>query len=170
LLIGYGAAAVSEQFGYRWLDFGQRPELIALLALLVFGAAQLFPDGENSDFPPVYRLVGAIVFFLCLLSLAEWGIPSYLPFGRANIERLYEAVGLFTSAGAIWLGIARRWNGVVNVSATAFVVFLYTRLYHWWWDWMPKYLFFAIIGALGIALVMAFKRVRAHLAQEVAKA
>jgi hypothetical protein len=32
--------------------------------------------------------------------------------------------------------------------------------YRWWWDWMPKYLFFAVIGAIGIALVMAFTHLR----------
>ena len=114
--------------------------------------------------------MSAVVFFLCLLSLAEWGIPSYLSFRRQNIERFYEFVGLVTSAGAIWLGISRNWSGIVNTSATAFAIFLFTRLYHWWWDWMPKYLFFAVIGALGIALVVAFKRLRGQLAQKGALA
>jgi hypothetical protein len=114
--------------------------------------------------------VGAIVFFVCVLSLAEWGIPSYLPFSRQDIERLYEFVGLLASAGAIWLGIQRHWNGVVNTSATAFVIFLFTRLYHWWWDWMPKYLFFAVIGALGIALVLTFQRLRNRMARDGALA
>lgn len=67
------------------------------------------------------------------------------------------------SAGAIWWGIVRNWNGIVNTGAAFFVIFLFTRLYHWWWEWMPRYLFFAAIGALGIGLVMAFKRVRGKM-------
>ena len=59
--------------------------------------------------------------------------------------------------------MARQWNGVVNAGSVFFTVFLFCRLYHWWWDWMPKYLFFAVIGALGIGLVAAFKRVRGDL-------
>jgi hypothetical protein len=51
----------------------------------------------------------------------------------------------------------------VNTGATFFVIFLFTRLYHWWWNWMPRYLFFAVIGTLGIVLVLAFKRVRAGM-------
>jgi NAD(P)-dependent dehydrogenase (short-subunit alcohol dehydrogenase family) len=54
--------------------------------------------------------------------------------------------------------------GVVNTAATAFVVFLFTRLYHWWWDSLPRFLFFAAIGLLGIGLVLAFKRLRQHMA------
>jgi len=157
---------VTAQFGYRWLDFGQRPELVALLALLIFCTRFAIQHRNHSDFPPVYRLAGAIVFFICVLSLAEWGIPSYLPFTPKNIERLYEFVGLLTSAGAIWMGIAHHWNGVVNTSATAFVMFLYMRLYHWWWEWMPRYLFFAAIGALGIVLVLAFKRIRLQISDD----
>ncbi len=165
LLLGYGAALVTAQFGYRWFDFDQRPELVAFLALLVFCAPSAIQHQRHTDFSPVYRLIGALVFFVCILSLAEWGVTSYLSFSQKNIERLYEFMGLFTSAGAIWLGIQRDWNGVVNASATAFVIFLYTRLYHWWWDSIPKYLFFAVIGALGIALVLAFKRLRARMAR-----
>ncbi len=170
LLISYGAAMVTAQFGYRWFDFGERPELVALLGLVVFSLPLAIRQGRYGDFPPVYRLVGTIVFFVCLISLAEWGIPSYLPFSHQNIERLYEFVGLLTSAGAIWVGIVRHWNGVVNTSATAFAIFLFTRLYHWWWNWMPKYLFFAVIGALGITLVLAFKRVRGQMSLKEASA
>jgi uncharacterized membrane protein len=166
LLVSYGAAMVTAQFGYHWLDFGERPELVAVLALLVFCTPLVVDHQHHTDFPPVYRLVGLIVFFVCVLSLAEWGVPSYLPIHQQNIERLYEIVGLLTSACAIWLGIVRHWNGAVNTSATAFVIFLFTRLYHWWWDWMPKYLFFAVIGALGIGLVLAFNRTRTRMAKE----
>jgi len=165
LLIGYGAALVTAQFGYRWFDFDERPELVGILALLVFWTPLAIPHKSREDFPPVYRLVGAIVFFVSVLSLAEWGIPSYLPFSQENIERLYEFAGLLTSAGAIWLALGRQWNGVVNTAATAFAMFLFARLYHWWWDWLPKYLFSASIGALGIALVLVFKRVRTRMAR-----
>ena len=170
LLVSYAAAMVTAQLGYRWLDFGQLPELIALLALLLFCLPFAIPHRRHGDFPPVYRLVGEIVFFICLLSLAEWGVPSYLPLRQHDVELLYEFAGLITAAGAIGLGIASHWNGVVNTAATAFVIFLYTRLYHWWWDWMPRYLFFAAIGALGIALVLIFRQMRARMARNGALA
>ena len=166
LLISYGAATVTAAFGYRWLDFSDRPELVALLAVLVFCAPVAIRHQRHTHFPPVYRLTSAVVFFVCVISLADWGTPSYLSLAREDVERVYEAVGLLTSAAAIWLGIRRQWNGVVNVSAAAFVIFLFTRLYRWWWDWMPKYLFFAAIGALGIILVLIFKRLRDRMAQQ----
>jgi uncharacterized membrane protein len=95
--------------------------------------------------------------------LAVGGRGSYLPLEAKTVERVYEFGGLLTSAGAIWLGIVRQWTGIVNTGSVFFTIFLFFRLYHWWWDWMPKYLFFAAIGALSIVLVVAFKRLRANL-------
>ena len=160
LLISYAAATYTSEMGYHWLEFYDRPEHFLLLGALVFAVPFVRPHVRNLDFPPVYRLVGALVFFIAMLSLAEGGVPSYLPWDAKNIERLYEIAGLTFSAGAIWFGITRSWNGIVNTGAAFFTVFLFTRLYHWWWDWMPKYLFFALIGALGIALVLVFQRMR----------
>ena len=162
-LISYAAAAITARFGYEWFGFTRWPEFIVLLALGMFLVPLILIHVRNSDFPAVYRLVGAIIFFTAVLSLAEWGVPSYLPFETKTIERLYELLGLLASAGAIWWGIRRQWNGVVNTGSVFFVIFLFTRLYHWWWEWLPKYLFFAVIGALGIVLVLVFKRIRGNL-------
>jgi hypothetical protein len=73
LIIGYGAAMVTAQFGYRWLDFSERPELIAFLAVSVFCIPAGIEHLRHNDFPAVYRLVGAVVFFVSVLSLAECG-------------------------------------------------------------------------------------------------
>jgi Predicted membrane protein (DUF2157) len=160
LLISYAAAAFTAQLGYHWLEFWDRPEHFLLLGILSFALPSYLKHPEHSNFPPVYRLTGALTFFMAVLSLAEWGKPSYLPWETLSIERLYEFVGLTFSGTAIWLGITRNWNGIVNTGAAFFTLFLFTRLYHWWWIWMPKYLFFAVVGTLGIALVLAFKQLR----------
>lgn len=160
LMMSYCAAAYVAQLGYHWLQFTDRPEHFLLLGSLVFTLPYWRRHSRNVDFPPVYRLVGALTVFMAILALSEWAIPSYLPLEPKTIERAYEIGGLLLSAGAIWLGIVRNWNGIVNTGAAFFTIFLFTRLYHWWWDWMPKYLFFAVIGALGIVLVLAFKRLR----------
>ena len=165
LLLSYGAAAFTARLGYRWLDFGDRPELIAALGLIVFAAPLAAHHRRHTDFPAVYRLIGALAFFVAVLALSEWGGRSYLPMETKNVERMYELVGLTASAGAIWLGIERQWDGVVNTSSVFFTIFLFCRLYHWWWDWMPKYLFFAVIGAIAILLVVGFKRVRTRLVE-----
>jgi len=159
-LMSYVAAAYIAKMGYHWLDFADRPECFLLIGLAVFALPFYVKHSDHGNFLPVYRLVGALTFFVAVLSLAEWGAASYLNWGTAAIERFYEFLGLLCSGGAIWLGIVRGWSGTVNTGASCFTLVLYTRLYHGWWDWMPKYLFFAAIGVLGICLLLAFKRLR----------
>jgi hypothetical protein len=40
------------------------------------------------------------------------------------------------------------------------VIFLYTKFFDWWWEWMPKYLFFLVIGLVAILLLLILKRLR----------
>jgi uncharacterized membrane protein len=163
LLMAYVSAVFTVEGGYYWADFYDRPERSLILGLIAF-ALPFWRGFGGQDFAPVYRLTGALAFFISILSLAEWGVPSYLPWSQAGIERFYEIAGLLFAAAAIWLGIRRNWSGIVNAGAVFFTLFLFTRLYHLLWDSMPKYLFFAVTGALGIALVAAFKRVRSGMA------
>ena len=48
----------------------------------------------------------------------------------------------------------------MNTGVTLFVLFLYTKLFDWWWDAMPKYLFFLLMGLTAILLLLVFKRLR----------
>jgi uncharacterized membrane protein len=166
LLMSYFAAAYTAGMGYPWLEFLRRPEHSLLVGLIVFALPFWRQHSHNIDFPPVYRLVGALTVFISIVALAEWGVPSYLPWKPGSIEPMYEFAGLILASGAIWLGMARNWNGIANTGAAFFTIFLITRLFHWWWDWMPKYLFFAVIGALGIVLVLAFKRLRENMIRQ----
>jgi hypothetical protein len=81
---------LTAHFGYRWFDFDQFPELLAFLAFLAFCTPFAIQHRRHGDFPPVFRLVGTIVFFLCIVLLAELGMPSYLSLSHGNVERLYS--------------------------------------------------------------------------------
>jgi uncharacterized membrane protein len=60
----------------------------------------------------------------------------------------------------IALAIFRNWPGTTNLASTFFVLYLYTKLFDWWWDWLPKYLFFLLLGLIAIGLLLTLKRVR----------
>jgi len=82
---------------------------------------------------------------------------SFLPVGFfAN--RNHQ--GVLMAAGAIAVGIRRRWAGVTNLGATFFVLYLYTKFFDWWWDWLPKYLFFLLLGLIAIGLLLVLQRLR----------
>jgi hypothetical protein len=42
-----------------------------------------------------------------------------------------------------------------------FVIFLYTKFFDWWWEVMPKYLFFLVLGLTAVLLLFIMRRLRA---------
>ena len=99
---------------------------------------------------------------IAILILANWGRVSYLPWSNTVIENGYQLLGFAGSALAVWLGLGRRWAGVVNLGSTFFVLYLYTKLFDWFWDWMPKYLFFLLLGLVAVLLLVVMRRFRAR--------
>jgi len=76
------------------------------------------------------------------------------------IEKGYQVAGFVLSAAAIGLGIRMGWSEVVNTGNVFFVIFLYTKFYDWWWDMLPKYLFFLILGLTAVLFLLVLRRLR----------
>ena len=106
--------------------------------------------------------------FLAILILANWGRVSYLPWSNTAIENGYQLLGFAGSAVAVWLGIRRHWPGVVNLGSTFFVLYLYTKLFDWCWDWMPKSLFFLLLGLVAVLLLAVMRRLCTRSVETVA--
>ncbi len=154
------SARVGVWSGCYWIHFGQRPENFFPAALVLFLIPAIVPHRRYPDFPVIYRVFAMLLFFLPVLILANWAYVSYLDFSPAVVEGVYQVIGFVLSALAIWVGLRRDWPDVVNTGNVFFVVFLYTKFFDWWWDWMPKYIFFFIISLTAILALMVFKRLR----------
>lgn len=160
------AARTGTFGGLYWLDFGERPENFFPAALLLFAVPALVPHRRLPDFPAVYRVFALLTFFLPVLVLSNWGYGSYLRFDRSLVEGFYQLVGFAGSAGAVWLGVRRHWGHVVNTGVVLFVVFLYTKFFDWWWDVMPKYLFFLVLALVAVLVLLVLQRLRRHARAE----
>jgi uncharacterized membrane protein len=158
-LAGYLSATAGTWSGCYWLSFGERPEnfFAAAAALL---AIPLIPHRTYADFPPIYRVFGLLGLFLPVLVLANWGEASYGVADPGTVEALYQVAGFAAAGVAIWIGIRQRQREVTNTGCTFFVVFLYTKLFDWWWEWMPKYLFFLILGGVALGLLLLLRQLR----------
>jgi len=161
-LMGYLAATMGTWCGLYWLSFGERPENFIVAGLLVFAAA-FIPHKSQSEFANIYRVYGLLAALLAILILSHWGGGSYLPWQTRHIEYVYQIAGFALSGAAIWLGIRRAWPGVTNLGSTFFVIFLYTKLFDWWWKWMPKYLFFLLLGCIAVLILLVLKRARGRI-------
>jgi uncharacterized membrane protein len=159
-LIGFVSARTGTWSGMYWMDFGERPENFFPAALMLFLIAQFVPHLRFAGFAMLYRVFALLSLFLPMLVLANWGEGSYLDIDPVFIKHSYQVAGFLFSMGSIWLGIRRHWSEVVNIGVTFFVIFLYTKFYDWWWESMPKYLFFLVLGLTAVLILVILKRLR----------
>jgi len=166
--MGYLSATVGTWSGCYWLSFGERPENFMLAGLGFFGLGAAERHRLHHDFPAFYRLFGLLAVLVPVLVLANWGSVSYLPLEADGVEILYQLLGFLLSGLCIWIGIRMKWSGVTNLGSTFFVILLYTKFYDWWWESMPKYLFFLVLGLIAVGLLVVLKRIRGLARREPA--
>lgn len=146
--------------GMYWLYFGERPENFFPAAAILFAVPQLIRHERFAGFAAIYRVFAMLTVFLPMLVLANWGWLSYLDLDPDIIKYGYQVLGFIGSAAATWLGVRRGWNHVVNTGITFFLVFLYTKFFDWWWEAMPKYLFFLVLGLTAVLFLIVLRRLR----------
>ncbi|MBI4735526.1 MAG: hypothetical protein HY766_05610, partial [candidate division NC10 bacterium] len=132
------------------------PYLFALAALVFIHVR--WQRTRMSD-PPA--LVVLFLLALMLLSSVIAWTPGHREFWFILL------LTLFASAG-IYLGIAWESSVFLNTSIVFFALNVYTRFYEYFWDAMPKSLFFIIGGATLIAGGIWVERVRRRLVQQFA--
>ena len=160
-MIAYIAARTGTWGGMYWLSFGERPENFLPAALILLAIPQATAHPRHKDFPPMYRTFGLLTFFLPVLVMGNWGSSSYLDWDSDFIEGFYQVVGFAGSSLAVWLGVRKQWPEVINTGVTFFIIFLYTKIFDWWWESMPKYLFFLVVGLVAVLFLVVLRRLRA---------
>ena len=49
-----------------------------------------------------------------------------------------------------------------NTASAFLVLFVYAKCFDWWWDWMPRWLFFLVLGGMALAVMVVLKRLQAR--------
>jgi uncharacterized membrane protein len=159
-LVTFTSARFGTLSGEYWIDFGRRPENFFPTAAMLLIAAFVINHRRFDGFAMSYRIVGLLTLFGPVLVLSNWGEISYLAWNISIIEGAYQIAGFVVASLTIWLGIRRGFNDVVNTGAAFFVVLLYTKFYDWWWESMPKYVFFLVVGLTALLLLRILRRLR----------
>lgn len=154
------SATVTAWSGFFSMDFLRRPEILLPGGLLAALIPLVLPHRKIVDFPAVYHLTGLTCVLLALEFLAHLGHSSFINLAAGTVETIYRITGFAVSSLTIYLGIRRGSASLVNLGALFFAVYLFDRLISSWWDWMPKYLFFLIIGLLAVGLLAVFRKLR----------
>ena len=79
------------------------------------------------------------------------------------IKALYQLTAAVAAIAVIATGVRRGQDDVIVIGALFAGAFLLTRFVDWWWDWMPRYLFFLILATVALAWIWALRLVRGHV-------
>ena len=159
-LFAFATARVATYSGIYWMNAAEYPESFFIPGILVFAASSFISHERHPSFPSIYRVYGAIAVLVPVLILSHWGAGSRLDWKPDTVQVFYEIAGFTLSAALIWLGVRRGWKDAVNTGLTSFVVFLYAKLFSWWWDSMPKSLFFFVLALIALLILVVLRRVR----------
>lgn len=146
--------------GSYWIYMGKNPEHFLISALLFFILPITLDQSRFNGFTRIYQVFSTIIFFVSVLILSNWGWASYLPWPVEVIEGCYQVAGFITSAFLVAYGLRRHNAQLMLTGNVFFALFLYTKFFDWWWDWMPKYLFFLMIGLTAVLALAIFNRLR----------
>ena len=163
-LVAFISARTGTWGGLYWLYFGQHPENFFPAAIAIFLVPRVADQSRFPGFAATWRVLGMLTLFLPMLVLANWGDASYLALDRQLVEGLYQVLGFAGTAALTWWGTRRDWKDVTHTGVTLFLIFLYTKFFDWWWAWMPKYVFFLVLGLVAVLLLVVFRRLRGVLA------
>jgi uncharacterized membrane protein len=162
--MGYVMSAVAAATGIDWTVSLMRPEPLLLLGPCALAVSFWRPAVRAEGFARTWRLVGLVALLLPLLFLSTWPeVFSYrlLPIGA--LHAVYDTAGFALPAAAVWAGIRRRWPEVANSASAFLVLFVYAKCFDWWWEAMPRYLFFLMLGGLAIAAMVVLAKLRGRM-------
>jgi uncharacterized membrane protein len=159
LLAWWLVAMLAEATGGTWRDPLRVPELAVAVGLALFGVGML-RRLRPPEMPPSYRLIGLIAAFAALLLLATSGSANGIGLSRRAAEITYQFVTLATSVAVIVIGVRRGWRETIVAGAGAFLILAVIKSVDWFWDWMPRYLYFLMLGLVALLVVLVLRRWR----------
>lgn len=166
LLCAYTASLWMAATGGYWMAFlDHRAGYLIPMAAFLYFVPELGILRDRRDFNFVYRFCGAGIVLWALLMHSKAGDLCCAGLRPKVMEGIYQLAGIALSLGVMFHGVRLGRSGLVNLGAVAFVIFLYIRLHAWWWDWMPKYLFFLSISLIALLLLILFRRIHGRLRQ-----
>lgn len=167
LLAAYTAAVATSLQGFYWAEFFGHAEFLLPAATVLYALPWLLRHRQRRQFDFVYQFCGALTGLTALLILAEMDDLCCAVLGPQAPATIYQLLGVVLGAGVVAHGVRAGQAGLVNLGSAAFVMFLYLRLHAWFWDWLPKYLFFFLLGLTALGLFLLFRRLRSGLAEGV---
>jgi uncharacterized membrane protein len=145
--------------GLWWRDGFGVIEPLLLVGLLALTAPAWIRG--PAKFSPWWRGMGAAVLVIGLLLVENFGgVSTFAASDLHTIELGYKLLGAVVITALIAWGIRRDQRVVVQVGSAGAVLYLFMRLVDWFWDLVPQWLFFLLVGAFALAVLLILRRLR----------
>jgi hypothetical protein len=156
------AAVVFQRTGVPWSIAFERLDVITFASFCMLAFAG--PLGRiDRAFRPVVRLVSFVMGFGGLLVLSTSAGTSLAPLNSRVIEAVYQGLMLVTALSTLTIAIRRQWNESVIAIGVFFALFLLTRFVDWFWDVLPRYVFFLVLAAFSFVALFVLRRLRGRV-------
>jgi hypothetical protein len=156
------AGSIFQAADMPWTLVPEFPEIITSAAFL-FALAAPRLAGRRHPLTPVIRGVAFGVGFAGLLLLSTAGPASLLPTPSHITEWIYQALMLIVSAIVLTISVRKQWLESMYIAAGALTMFLLIRFVDWFWDALPRFVFFLVLAAVAFAWLLALRRLRARV-------
>jgi hypothetical protein len=148
--------------GYYWDYIGNNLEILFTPSVILLLFCKLVPQNRFIGFDAVYNSISLVILFITILFLSNWGEGSYISLAPGAIEVFYQILGLFISILAIWHGVNHSKKEFVNIGSAFLFILIYLRVFDFFWGWMPRFLFFFVIGIISLLFIFIFKRLQSE--------
>ncbi len=156
------AASVMQLAGFAWGEFMHWPETFLPAAALLAAAAWAL-QRRGSELAGAARFVALLVWFVPALLVAFDGDHSFLSWDEKAVEHCWQLVAGISAALLAALGVRRGWAETVYTSVFFGTLLLVLKFFEWWWEALPKELFFLLIGLMAVLAVLLLRRLRARI-------
>ena len=156
----YFAALAFWWSGVSWASVIERPEPLMLTAAVLLPLTSRAPR----ELVTGARTVLLILMLGPLLLLSGIAELSLLAWSASTIRVVYQVAAAVAAVAVIADGVRRSRDDVILIGGLFAGVFLLTRFVDWWWDWMPRYLFFLILAAVALAWIWGLRVLRRQVA------
>jgi len=159
LLAWWLVLMLADATGGSWRDPLRWPEYAVLVGfgLFALGATARVRPQEMRQ---TYRAIGLAAAFAALLLLSVNGRQNGLGLDRRTAEIVYQLATLAASIVVITIGVRRSWRETLVAGTGSFILLAIIKSVDWFWDWMPRYLYFFLLGVTALAVLLVLRRLR----------
>lgn len=148
--------------GFAWPTV-QVPEFYLGAGILCLAVPLVVKWPAIDRYRHVYFFVGLLQIYGVLNWLVLSQSQSLLPLSPSATEWVYLVAAVITGGLAIRQCIRGEWSAGTYLSAVFLVVLMLRKYFDWFWDDLPHFVFFLVLGIIAVVIIALLRKTRSRL-------